>query len=367
MAKGEPAPQLALHGGHSKPALVANSRCGGLRRLLESIRCARTSRNIRLFSNVAIDRITKALGGVLVGLLAVAGGNAVAQEPEPLMRPHLSVRTGFNAVDDFQPGGVFNVFFDRVEMAQSFTPGNVELMKQHVLFAGERSNTWQSGWRADGALAGFGMTAGDEVVGHWSPSPETLNAKMDESLRETLSTTKFATYTTLGLRYSRIESDFYFLGLGSILGRTSVDTQVDHHLIGPQIGVGAVAESDIWRFESVLLSTLGYQRIDYKQEGVFGEETIPGALNRPAVARTPTSAEEYGEEHVALLGELRLTASCRLSQHLRIDGGWRGALATQFHNASLATAWNAPDFGIRPRDGETLLYDYWTLGLTYEF
>lgn len=283
------------------------------------------------------------------------------------MRPHLSVRTGFNSVEDFQPGGLFNVFFDRVDMAESFTPGNVELMKQHVLFAGDGSNTWQSGWRADGALAGVGLSGGDEVVGHWSPSQETLSAKMDESLRQTLSTTKFATYTTLGLRYSKLESDFYFLGLGSILGRTSVDTQIDHHLIGPQVGLGAVAESDIWRFESVLLSTLGYQRIDYKQEGIFGEEAIPGALNRSAVARTTTSGEEYGEEHVGWLGELRLTASCRLSQHLRIDGGWRGALATQFHNAALATAWNAPDFGIRSRDGETLFYDYWTLGLTYEF
>lgn len=283
------------------------------------------------------------------------------------MRPHLSVRTGFNAVDDFQPSGLFNVFFDRIEWTESFTPGNVELMKQHVLFADEGANTWLSGWRADGLLAGVGLSGGDEVVGHWSPSQEALNAKMDESLRQTLSATKFATYTTLGLRYSKLESDFYFLGLGSILGRTSVDTQIDHHLVGPQVGVGAVAESDIWRFESVLLSTLGYQRIDYKQHGIFGEETIPGALNRSAVARTTTSGEKYGEEHVGWLGELRLTASCRLAPHLRIDGGWRGALTTQFHDALDATAWNAPDFGVRPRDGETLFYDYWILGLTYEF
>jgi hypothetical protein len=60
-------------------------------------------------------------------------------------------------------------------------------------------------------------------------------------------------------------------------------------------------------------------------------------------------------------------ASCRLTPYLRIDGGWRGTLATQFHNAALATAWIAPDFGIRPLDGETVVYDYWTLGLTYEF
>ncbi len=293
--------------------------------------------------------------------------SAAAQEPAPLMRPHLSVRTGFNSVEDFQPGGRFNVFFDRINMAESFTPGNVELMKQHVLFADEGSNNWLSGWRADGSLAGFGVSGGNEVVGHWSPSHETLSARMDEGLRKTLSTTRFATYSTVGLRYSRLESDFYFLGLGSILGRTSVDTQVDHHLIGPQIGFGAVAERDIWRFESVLLSTLGYQRIDYKQWGIFGEETIPGALNRSATARTTVSDREYGEEHVGWLGELRLTVSCRLSQQFRIDGGWRGALATQFHDALNATAWNAPDFDINPRDGETLFYDYWTLGLTYEF
>lgn len=163
-----------------------------------------------------------------------------------------------------------------------------------------------------------------------------------EGIRNALEATKFAAYMTFGLRYAKIESDYTIVGSGSILGTTSVATQVDHDLIGPQLGIGSVAESDIWRFESVLLTTLGYQRIDYHQQSVFGDEVVPGALNRPATARVTETFTAYGEEHVAWLNEIRLMASCRLTPHLRIDGGWRGALATQFHNAALATAWIAP-------------------------
>ncbi|QDV72416.1 hypothetical protein [Botrimarina mediterranea] len=258
---------------------------------------------------------------------------------------------------------VGNVFFNRIEATETFKVSGGELMKQHVLFGDAGANSLLTGWRGEALMDGVAVSGGDEVVGNWRSPAEAHST----GVRRALETTKFAAYTTFGLRYAKLESDFSFVGTGSILGTTWVATQVDHDLIGPQVGIGAVAESDIWRFESVLLTTLGYQRIDYRQQSVFGEEVIPGALNRPATARTTDTFTAYGEEHVAWLNEIRLMASCRLTPYLRIDGGWRGALATQFHNATLATAWIAPDFGVYPRDGETLFYDYWTLGLTYEF
>lgn len=276
--------------------------------------------------------------------------------------PH-SLITSSAVITDFGDLHTFNVFFDRVGVTESFAISGGELMKQHVLLCEEGVNTSLTGWRGDGTLEGVAVAGGDEVVAKWQSTAETHG----ERVRKALESTKFAAYTTYGFRYAKIESDFSFLGLGSILGKTSVLTEVDHNLFGPQVGIGCVAESDIWRLESTLLTMLGYQRIDYQQQGIFGEEAVPGALNRSATARTTYSHEAYGEEHVAWLNELRLTASCRLTPQLRIDGGWRAALATQFHGAADATAWNAPEFGIRPLDGETAVYDYWTLGLTYEF
>jgi hypothetical protein len=274
-----------------------------------------------------------------------------------------SLITSSAVIMDFGDLHTFNVFFDRVGVTQSFEVCGSELMKQHVLFSEEGVNTSLSGWRGEGTLEGVAISVGDEVVANWQSTAETHS----QGFRDSLASTKFTAYTTYGLRYAKLESDYFFFGLGSILGKASVLTEVDHDLFGPQVGIGCVAESDIWRFESTLLTMLGYQRIDYQQQGIFGEEAIPGALNRSATARTTSSHEAYGEEHAAWLNELRLTASCRLTPQLRIDGGWRAALATQFHGAAYATAWNAPEYGIRPLDGETVVYDYWTLGLTYEF
>lgn len=266
-------------------------------------------------------------------------------------------------INNFGDLHTFNVFFDRIEATETFQVGGGELMKQHVLFGDDGVNTLLSGWRGEVVAQGVVVSGGDEVVGSVQSSAEAHS----EGIRSALETTKFAAYTTFGLRYAKFESDFSFHASGSILGKTWVVTQIDHDLIGPQFGIGSVAENDVWRFESVLLTTLGYQRIDYHQQSVFGDEVVPGALNRSASAQANETFFAYGEEHVAWLNEIRLMASCRLTPHLRIDGGWRGALATQFHNAALATAWIAPDFGIRPLDGETVVYDYWTLGLTYEF
>lgn len=266
-------------------------------------------------------------------------------------------------INNFGDLHTFNVFFNRIEATETFQVSGGELMKQQVLFGDGGVNTLLSGWRGEVVAQGVVVSGGDEVVGSLQSSAEAHS----EGIRCALETTKFAAYTTFGLRYAKIESDYTIVGSGSILGTTSVATQVDHELIGPQLGIGSVAESDKWRFESVLLTTLGYQRIDYHQQSVFGDEAVPGALNRPATTRTTSRFTAYGEEHLAWHNEIRLMASCRLTPHLRIEGGWRGALATQFHNAALATAWIAPDFGIHPRDGETIVYDYWTLGLTYEF
>lgn len=273
---------------------------------------------------------------------------------------------GDGVVEDYATSVVLNdvgnVYFNRIEATEVFQVSGGELMKQHVLFGDEGVNTLLSGWRGEVVAQGVAASGGDEVVGSLQSSAEAYS----ESIRSALETTKFAAYTTFGLRYAKLESDYSFVGTGNVLGTTRVATQVDHDLVGPQLGIGSVAESDIWRFESVLLTTLGYQRIDFHQQSVFGEEVTSGALNRPA-SNSTISMAKYGEEHAAWLNEIRLMASCRVTPYLRIDGGWRGALATQFHNAALSTAWIAPEFGIRLLDGETVVYDYWTLGLTYEF
>lgn len=259
----------------------------------------------------------------------------------------------------------FNVSYDTVTVRHATTPTSFEVMKQHVLFAPEGMNTLRTGWRFDGFFDQWSLGFGDEVRGGWEINPSAIESLRYGWLRESLEATTVSAYTTTGLRAMRIEDDFFFEGIGSILGRTSVSTMVDHDIIGPQLGVGVVAEASMFRFEAVVLGLVGYGHAETKQTGIFGQELVPGALNRSATARATHSSPKVTDDYVAWQGETRLTASCQLTQSLRFDAMWRGVLTGPVRNAAIATAWNAPDFGIHDMNGETIDFSHWFFGLTY--
>jgi hypothetical protein len=177
---------------------------------------------------------------------------------------------------------------------------------------------------------------------------------------------RYSLYTTAGVRYLKTEDDFFFEGRGSIIGRTFVETMIDHDLVGPQLGVGGVVENGMWRFEAALLALLGHQRVEYFQRGVFGVEPIPGALNRSATPRTTASPiQTAADDEFAWNGELRLTTSCYLTPSLRADVGWRGVVTSGIRDAAGGAAWDVPNFGLNESNGDTEAYDYWVLSLSY--
>ena len=268
--------------------------------------------------------------------------------------------------DGYLDSSLTSVFFDQVRLRYAVTPTSFEVMKQHVIFAEEGMNTIKTGWRFDGFVEDLALGIGDEVQGGWEINTEELEPISHDWLRDTLRAMRLSAYGTAGLRGMRIEDDFLFDATGSILGRTMVATMVDHDLFGPQLGVGIVAEASMFRFEAVVLGLVGYGHAEIKQTGVFGEVVIPGALNRSAVARaTYSSAPKITDDYVAWQGEARLTASCQLTQSLRFDAMWRGVLTGPIRNSAVATAWNAPDFGIHDINGETIDFGHWFFGLTY--
>lgn len=266
---------------------------------------------------------------------------------------------------DFGDLHEFNVFFDTVAVseAQAFT--SLEVMKQHVFYASPGENRLATGWRFDAYKDDWSAGFGEEVRGGWAIDPERLDSINHDWLRDSLAATSWSTYGTLGVRAMRLEDDFSFDGRGSILGRTQVATMIDHDVIGPQLGWGVVAEASMFRFEAVLLGLVGYGNAETKQAGIFGEELIPGALNRPSTGRTTHSHDETNDDYFAWHGEARITGSCYLTQHLRFDATWRGILSGPVRDATTVTAWNAPDFGINNLSGETIDASHWFFGLTY--
>lgn len=319
---------------------------------------------------VPINCLTAIVTALLVTASTIVASAQSLEDVEspstsPLLRSVFSVQGGVATDAGFQ-ATQFDSLFDSITGDESIKVSNVSLMKQHVLYARHGENNWGTGWRISGAINGVYISGGDEVVGGWLIDSERLSALASPG-QERLRDARFSIYTTTGVRLAQYASEFYFEGTGSILGRTVVDTRVDHDIVGPQLGIGAVAESGVWRFEALFLALLGHMEVEYTQAGSFGEEAIPGALNRSAISRTTVSGGTEHDDRFGWNGEMRLAASCRLTQRLRFDAGWRAIVVGPISSASAATAWNAPDFDINPSDGESELFDYWTFGLTYEY
>jgi hypothetical protein len=245
---------------------------------------------------------------------------------------------------------------------------SLEVMKQFYWTTDGELNSIAGGWRLDG-FAGDGMAGiGDETRGHWALNQDAADSLPYAWMTRLAESTRLSGYTTVGLRGIEADTEYYFLGTGSILGRVEVQQTIDQQAFGPQVGLGVVAEAPMFRLEAVALGLVGYGRAKYNQGGVIGEETVvPGALNRPINARTvtPQSTIQSDEEHVAWHGETRVTGSCQITQRLRFDVTWRWFVTGPIYDAGASVVWGYPSFGFQQTGGEAAYSSDWFLGLNY--
>lgn len=258
----------------------------------------------------------------------------------------------------------FLVFFDEAGWRDTQEISGVALSKQYVFGAGDL-NTLADGWRIDANAGTVRFSGGDEVRALNPLDPDGFVSLRPEEIPAFLSDLRVSAYGIAGLEYTSADSWFYFLGLGSILGRTEVSTYINHDLFGPRLGLGAVAESGFWRFEAVALGSVGYGWWERRQNGVFGEQVVPGALNRSYLRSATYSANSDRGEGVVWSGEARLLAGCQLTQRLRFDAMWRWTVIGPVHDAYQATRWNVPEFGLAADSSGERSWDTWFLGLTY--
>lgn len=208
----------------------------------------------------------------------------------------------------------FNVFFDQVTVRNRTEIDGVELMRMHELST--RHKLQQGRW---------------------------------DSLR-----------LTYGARFLSVKDDFYFQGIGSMLGRTTVDTDIENQIVGPQIGLKWTRRDGPWNFIVEARGTAGYNIVDVDQYGIFGEEAIPGALNRSATARTTTSVDGFRFDEFSPLGELRVQLQYRLATSVSLQAGYTAKYVGNIHRGGVSTAWNAPDFGVHDQTS-----DLFTNGLNF--
>ncbi|MEO1497319.1 MAG: BBP7 family outer membrane beta-barrel protein [Planctomycetota bacterium] len=252
-----------------------------------------------------IDDIDGDLDGGFTFIVADLDGDGTIDEDEIL-----------SYTFDLDDAYTFNVFFDQVELRNRVEMDGVEWMLTHQIDQSHR---------------------------------------LEQGRRDSLE-------FSYGVRFVRLEDEFSFLGLGSILGRTGVRTDIENQIVGPQVGLRYTRDRGKWDFTFDGRCLFGFNAADLDQNGVFGEELIPGAANRPAVGRTTTSV--YGErfDEFSPVAELRVEARYKLTKALSVKVGYNAQYIANIHRASRATLYNAPDFGYAD-DSSDILVNGVTLGV----
>lgn len=253
--------------------------------------------------------------------------------------------------------------------SSSFT--SLEFGKQTVL--GDSSSSWATGWRFDAYDENWSFSVGDEVLTNRKLQDGVLGTENRNRLYDKLSGSRFAFYSRADLRGIHYKDRFQFAGsmsiasnerlpgtipLGYVFGAfDALDPPIlvghtnDHTAIGPQLGIGTVATSSMWRFEALGTGMIGYGHTS---------KSLTHRSSLGWVYRT-----RHSTDHVALHGEFRASASCQLTQSWRFDVSWRWYASGPNYAPADSVDWSSDGFGIRATDSRIAYGDNLFIGLTY--
>jgi hypothetical protein len=157
-----------------------------------------------------------------------------------------------------------------------------------------------------------------------------------------------------GVRYFRLRDQFFFRGDGSVVGQTSVDNRIDNNIVGPQIRTRWNKQQGRvnWSFDGRFL--FGYNASNWDQVGLFGQELIPGALNRPLYAQPTASAHGRHDNDFSPMAEIRAEASYQITTSISAKLGYNAIFIDNIHRAASEVRWRAPDWGFVGQESQEI-------------
>ncbi len=168
-----------------------------------------------------------------------------------------------------------------------------------------------------------------------------------------------------GARFLRLDDQFRVDAEGSILGRSFWDTTYTNNIVGPQVGLQWVNERQRWRLQTDARFLFGYNIANWDQEGLMGEELIPGALNRPLFARPTYFAHGLREQEFSPVGELRVKAKYQLTQAFSLNFGYTGSAMANIRRAAPSVKYALPDMGYVDAGTQTMLSNGFDMGIEF--
>ncbi len=160
-----------------------------------------------------------------------------------------------------------------------------------------------------------------------------------------------------GVRYQQFYSYFYFLGIGSVLGRTETSTYTISDLIGPHVALDLEKEYFGCRFRLSSSFMAGLNYLEAAQRGSIGADLLPGGVNTAVAGRPTRFSSSVSRADTAAITELGASASCPLHDNLIVQLGYNRAYYVDMHQAMNLQVWTLPIMGIDPSRTEDIWAD----------
>jgi hypothetical protein len=170
-----------------------------------------------------------------------------------------------------------------------------------------------------------------------------------------------------GARFFRLKDQFDVNAQGSILGQSSWNTTFTNQIVGPQVGASWTNQRQRWMVEADTRFLFGYNVADWTQDGLMGEELIPGALNRPLYARPTAFDHGLQETGFSPVAELRLRASYFLTKAVALNVGYTGMYVGNIHRAATSVRYSLPDMGYSKAGTQEVLVNGVDVGIEFVY
>lgn len=176
---------------------------------------------------------------------------------------------------------------------------------------------------------------------------------------------KTAVQFLYGLRYLRVKDEFFVFGQGGVLGDSYWDTEIRNNLFGPQIGARVKKTQGRWEFTADARGFASLNMEDWEQDVSIGEDLIPGQLNHSWYLPPTTATHGKRKYEFAPMGELRMTASYRLTKGMAFNVGYNGMFLHGIRRAATHVKYELPNMGFREGRKEQLFLNGVNLGVSF--
>ncbi|GAB6165289.1 hypothetical protein JCM19992_12890 [Thermostilla marina] len=153
----------------------------------------------------------------------------------------------------------------------------------------------------------------------------------------------------MGVRYFEFNEEFNVRAFGGTLADSEWFSDVDNHIVGPQLGGRIFRTYNRWTFETQGRFFAGWNAQSVNLDGILGSQLDPsaGPVEDMPLAMGPTAFSHT--EHVQEWSpgvELRFNLKYQLTEKMAISVGWTGFWIDGIARASNVIYYDVPDMGI---------------------